>query len=276
MAILSHGSDLTLAPTIRPVVGQAGGAVQGAVDQLASAGFTAVQLDATLPGIRPRDLDSRARKDLAALLGRAYTFAAGLDLFIPRRHFTQPENVDRAMSAVIAAITLAADLGKIPVSVSLPVKGMSDDTKAALVDAADGHGLRLAVHAEDQLDALLAWIEAVDLYALGGAIDPAAVMSRSGDPAAMAQKLGRRLVVARLDDLGMTSGEAGDEGDDDMVRGRRRAQRGGRGRPGPDQLPCGPGPGCGAQRPGGARSSRDGKSAAWRGGRPSGVGTCGV
>ena len=124
VAILTHGSNLTLAPTIRPVVKQTDGTVRMALERLSAAGFQSVQLDATMAGLRPRDLDIRARKDLLGLLGRRSLTLAGVDLFIPRRHFMEPENLDRALSAALAGIELAADLGRVPVSLSLPVKGM--------------------------------------------------------------------------------------------------------------------------------------------------------
>lgn len=219
MPILTHGSDLTLAPTIRPVVNQTDGTVRTALERLAAAGFKSVQLDATMAGIRPRELDQRGRKDLISLLGRRSLTLAGLDAFIPRRHFTEPENLDRAMAAALAAIELAADLGKVPVSLSLPVKGMSEDSKKTLVEAADGRSVRLAIHAEDQLDGLLAWVDAVDLPALGAALDPAAVLSRGDSPSSLVGKMKRRLVVARLSDASGTS--ARDETDGETASGLR-------------------------------------------------------
>jgi sugar phosphate isomerase/epimerase len=207
MVILGHGSDTTLAPTIRPVARQAGNSVHQAVDHLADAGFPAVQLDAAFSGIRPRDLDHRARRDLSSLLVRRDMRLAGIDLFIPRRHFTDPQQQDRALSAVIAAITLAADLGKVPVSIALPIKDVADDIRQSLVGAADSHGVCLAVHAEDQLEALDRWVQAVDLPALGMAIDPAALIARGLDPAAITQRYARSIAVGRLSDLQAGSDE---------------------------------------------------------------------
>lgn len=209
MPILTHGSDLTLAPTIRPVVKQTDGTVRTAIDQLVRAGFKSVQLDATLPGIRPRDLDQRARRDLLSVLLRQSMTLAGLDLFIPRRDFVEPEKIDRAMTAAMAAISLAADLGRVPLSLSLPVKTMSEDLRSSLVEAADGHGIRLAIHAEEQFDALLAWVETVDLPALGAAVDPAAVLVQGQNPASAVNRLKKHLAVARLSDVSGSSGRNG-------------------------------------------------------------------
>jgi sugar phosphate isomerase/epimerase len=208
MAILTHGSDLTLAPTLGPVVRQggeagagSGGTVRGAVEVLARAGFRAVQLDATLAGIRPAELDRRARQDLAAMLGRQSMMLAGIDVFIPRRHFVDAAQVDRAMAAVLGAIALAAALGRVPVSLALPVAALGTDARAALVEAADGRGVRLAVHAEDQADALRQWVEQVDMPALGAGVDAAAVLGQGGDPVAAVHQWKGRLAVARLSDL---------------------------------------------------------------------------
>lgn len=220
MAILTHGSDLTLAPTIGPLLPSGGGTVRGALDKLSAAEFHSVQLSAAIPGIRPRDLDKRARRDLIAMLTRQSFRLAGLDLFIPRAHFLDTAQVDRAAGAVVAAIELAADLGRVPLSVALPMVGLSDDVKHALVQAADGHGVCLAVHAEDQSKELLDWLAAVDLPALGAAIDPAVMLAAGADPVALAQRLGPRLRVARLSDAVSGSDLASETGSSRCVLGK--------------------------------------------------------
>lgn len=209
MTILTHGSDLTLAPTLRPIVKQTDGTVQTALMRLAEAGFRGTQLDATQPGIRPRDLDARARKDLAAMLARRGLTLAGLDCFVPRKHFVEQENVDRAMSALFAAIALAADLGRVPVSLVLPVAAMPEDLRKAVIESADGHGVRLAVHSEDNIDGALQWADAADQPVLGLGLNPASALVRSLDPVALVHRLRRRLAVARLSDVS-GSGAAGE------------------------------------------------------------------
>ncbi len=201
MAILSHGSDLSLAPTLRPLVARLEPTVRGALGHVKRAGFTWVQLDAALSGIRPRELDQRARRDLLALLSRSDLRLAGLDLFLPREHFVKSDQLDRAMAATLASVELAADLGRVPLSVALPVASMSADVLSTIVEAADGRGVTVAVHAEDQLDALEAWTNQVDAKVVGCGLDPAALLARSQDPAAIAQRLGRHLKVARLGDM---------------------------------------------------------------------------
>lgn len=188
-------------PTSRGIAG--GGTVRGALAVVAEAGLSWVQLDATLPGIRPRELDRRARKDLLALIARSNCRVAGLDLFIPRRDFTDPARIDRAMSAALAAVELAADLGKVALSLGLPVKSMAEESRKTLVEAAEGRGVRLAVHAEDQLDDLLAWVASVDLRCLGVGLDPAALLALGSDPVACVHRVAtaRALVAARLDDF---------------------------------------------------------------------------
>lgn len=214
---------MTLAPSLAPLVKQSGCTVREAVAGLAAQGFRAVQLDAALPGIRPRDLSPRARQDLTSLLMRQNLRPAGLDLFIPRRHFTESAHLDRAMAATLAAIELAADLGRIPVSLALPVTAVPEDARQAMVEAADGRGVRLAVHAEDQLDALTAWMERVDTPNLGAAMDPAAILALDQDVLAVTQRLGQRLTVARLSDQVASAGgvrcEVG-QGDLDVERYR--------------------------------------------------------
>ncbi len=206
MAILTHGRDLNLAPTIGPIVKQTDKTVRGALNALVGAGFTSVQLDATLPGIRPRELSSRSRQDLLALLTRRNVRLAGLDMFVPRTHFLQSDQLERAVEAILAGIALAADLGRVPLSIALPVKDLDDDIKHILVDAADGRSIRLAVHAEDQLEKLMQWVNLVDLPALGCAIDPAAVLNNSQDTVACVQRLGKTLAVARLSDVNIATG----------------------------------------------------------------------
>ncbi len=60
----------------------------------------AVTLDATLAGLRPRELDRSARRGLCALLRRLELRLEGIDLFIPAEHFADTSRQDRALSAV--------------------------------------------------------------------------------------------------------------------------------------------------------------------------------
>lgn len=80
------------------------------IEWAASLGVRAMQLDATSPGLRPRELDRSARRDVASLLRRLEVGFAGLDLSIPPAHFAEAAHVDRAVKATCEALTLAADL----------------------------------------------------------------------------------------------------------------------------------------------------------------------
>jgi len=197
MVILTHGSDVSLAPTAAPLIRSLGGPLQRIAARLAAAGFHTIQLDATLRGLRPRELSRRARRDLQAMLHRRGMSIAGFDFFIPRQHFLEPEHQDRAMTATTEAIELCASLGRLPLSLALPVDRMPDDVTSALVEAAEGHDVALAVHAEDRLDAWISWLASVDAPRLGAGFDPTATQ---GPPLETLAKLGSRLTVARLAD----------------------------------------------------------------------------
>ena len=183
------------------MVQQAGGTVQAALRRMAEVGIPAVQLDATLSGIRPRELSPRTRKDLAALIQRQGLRLAGLDLFIPRSHYLESDRQDRAINAALAAIELAADLGRVPLSLRLPVGQMERALLGVLVEAADGHGTVLTVHAEDQVEDLLTWLDEVDHSLVGAALDPTVPLAASSDPSVVAQQIASRLIVARIGDL---------------------------------------------------------------------------
>lgn len=207
MAVFGHGSDLLLAPTLGPLVRDAGCPVRTAIERIAKAGFDAVQLDASLAGIRPRELDRRARLDLLALLKRRGLRLAGWDLFIPRRHFTEADLIDRAMGAMLAAIELAADTGQVPLALTLPIAAVHESLRRQLVEAADTHGVRLAVHAEDQLEDMSRWLSEADTAALGVGVDAATAIALKADPATLVHHFARRLTAARLSDAAGGGGE---------------------------------------------------------------------
>jgi len=93
-----------------------------ALDFVARAGFRYVQLSAAVPAMRPRELDRSARRDLLARLRRIELTPAGLDLWIPEEHLLDAAQMDRAVAAMVDAVELAADLGRIPLSIRLPEK----------------------------------------------------------------------------------------------------------------------------------------------------------
>lgn len=160
--------------------------------------FAWVQLDATQKGIRPRELDGSARRDLAATASRTGVRISGLDLWVPPEHFLQNETVDRAVSAVVDAAGLLGDLVNLgaapmgtPVSILLP-DGVASSVVAAIDAAADKAGVLIADHAVEP--------------ATGAGIDPALHLMAGRDPTeAVAGKnsglaVGGGLVAARLSD----------------------------------------------------------------------------
>ena len=200
MAVITHGSDLSLAPTLRPLAQSVEGSARRALAWVGDAGFRGVQLDATMPGLRPRELDGSARRDLAAVLRRAGLVVAGLNFFIPAEHYQDPAHVERAVESAHAALALAADLDRCPLSLNLPVLEADPRITQDLLTAADGFGVRLAVHHEAEPDELLAWLNKQDAGLIGAALDPAALIAARRDPVLTLQSLGDKLVVARLSD----------------------------------------------------------------------------
>ena len=137
-----------LSVTLAPLVPHCGGSVQRAAELVGKSGVRAVQLSAAQKDLRPRELDGRGRKDVLGLLARSGLMLGGIDLMIPHKDFLRGDTQDRAADAVIGAIGLAGDLGRVPLSVSLPVEKLGDDIAQAMLTAADAHGVMLAVHAE--------------------------------------------------------------------------------------------------------------------------------
>jgi sugar phosphate isomerase/epimerase len=134
-----------------------------------SLGYAHIQVDATLAGLRPRDLDRSARRDILSLLRNRSTAVSGIDLFIPPSHFTDPTHADRAASAVRDALSLASDWSHgMTVTTALP-----DNVDPAL--AAD-----LSAHAH-RVGALLADAAWPPNALLARAIDPAAVLAARED-----------------------------------------------------------------------------------------------
>jgi len=209
MAQISHGSDLRLAPTLGPLVQTSGQPPRRALSRIAEQGFSAVQLDATLPGLRPRELDKTARRDLTVTAKRLGLSIAGIDFFIPAEHYSDPHHIDRAVAAAIAACTLAGDLGRVPVSLNLPIGKADPATLQIIFDSADAHGVTLAIHDEADMKGLSRWLDSHAPPHVGIGLDPAALLIREADPSALAQKLADALRVARLSDASKGQGDGG-------------------------------------------------------------------
>lgn len=169
------------------------------VEWAARLGFRFIQLDATLNGLRPRDLDRSARRDLAALLRRLELSLCGLDLWIPPAHFTDPGRADRALAALMQAAELASELsllgssGAGTVSVVLP-RGAAA-LRRELEAATASRGVVIADHA---------WpVEAPGETGspLSVGIDPAEILLRGEEPPRAVASLGSAPAAARLCDL---------------------------------------------------------------------------
>ena len=193
--------QLPLAPTLGPL----GDQPRAALDRLAAMEFRYVQLSATQPELRPRDLDRSARRDLLVRLRRLELQISGLDLWIPPAHFLDPAHVDRAVDAVRAAVELAGDLQRCPISLELP-RPVDDESLGPVIEAIAELALRAGVELADHAVA-----DATQDH-LGIGIDPAAQLSCNEDPAAAVMKHADRLVAARLCDL-LASGMRGPIGE---------------------------------------------------------------
>jgi sugar phosphate isomerase/epimerase len=135
----------TLAPLLR---GEGALPIREALARLSRLGYRGVQLAATDPETRPRDLSPSARRDLAAALARCELACSGIDLFIPPEHFTDGAFAARAFDAARDAIGLAADLGRAPVV--LPDLDEAPGLREALAAEALHRGVRLAVPARSR------------------------------------------------------------------------------------------------------------------------------
>jgi sugar phosphate isomerase/epimerase len=186
---------------------------RAAFDRLRAMGFRYVQLSATQRGMRPRELDRSARRDLAATLRRREMSIAGVDVWIPPRHFTDDAHADRAVAAALEAISFAADLGRCPVSVTLPVghdeaeRSVAAPLIEALVTRASHLGVVLADHAVP--------VQQRDGVQVG--IDPAAWLAAGEDPATAVSQHAARVACVRLCDL-LTSGMRGSIDDEEEGR----------------------------------------------------------
>ncbi len=198
-----------LAVTIAPL----GSDVRRTLTRLHDLGVRAAQFSAAQPGLRPRELDRSARRGLLATLTRLELSCSGIDLWIPPEHFIENENVDRAMSAFLDAIRLAEDLGRCPISCTLPTSITDDEAAGAvdafetIVEAADHHGVPIADHRCPSVPR--------DGVSIG--VDPPAWQSSGEDPAEAVAQHGDALVSARLADL-LTTGMRGPVGDGQLGR----------------------------------------------------------
>ena len=170
------------------------GSVRAPIAWASGLGIGMVRLDGAAPGLRARELDRAARRDLAGLLRRRELGFSGIDLWIPERHFSDPERVDRAVSACAEAAQLAGELagllgtGPASVSVQLPAQPQAGVIHA-IEQAAERGGVSIADHGPKGAER-----EGV----VGAGLDPASALLRGEDPESIAAS--GALVSARLSD----------------------------------------------------------------------------
>jgi hypothetical protein len=187
-----------IAATISPLVSSGAFVdVRAALERLSQLGYRGAQLSASDPATRPRDLGASARRDLAAALARAELACSGVDLFIPPAHFTDAAFVARAVDASVAAIGLAADLGRAPLVLPLPTDA-SADVRAALEAEASRRGVAVVVPLDGASPDEASFADHPP-YVRG--VDCAAVLAAGGRPEAVVAALGGRLGGVRLVDL---------------------------------------------------------------------------
>ncbi len=182
-----------LGVTIAPL-----GDAAAAIAWASARSFRGVQLSATQPGMRPRDLGPSARRDLRATLVRHEVIASGIDALVPPSHLLDPQHAERAVDAICAACELAAELGRAPVVIQLPdvaPDGAGSGRRAAAVSMIAAAADRVGVSVAD-----LGGGAEAPWPPVGMAIDPAAMIAAGGDPASAASRAGGRLVAARVVD----------------------------------------------------------------------------
>jgi sugar phosphate isomerase/epimerase len=184
------------------------GGARAAISWAAASGLRCVQLDATTPGLRPRELDRSARRDLGAFLRRSELSFSGLDLWIPPEHFVDPARVSRAVEATKQAAELAADLsrtldgGGAVVSIVLPHE-LSAEVLASIADHAIRCGAGVADHRLVPAASPQERERAPERSPIGIGLDPAAALTAGHDPAVLAARAGQRLLAARLTDASL-------------------------------------------------------------------------
>ena len=149
------------------------GDLRATLDRLRTLGVRAVQLDAAAPELDPLTLSASGRRDVIASLRRRELLAAGLDCPVRATSLGDPATADAAIARVIDVIRLAADLGRLGVSVRLPAVA-ADRPGVDRGPAAPGGGGGLIIAAAGD----------ADLHAAVAALAPAAFAAPGRDEAA--------------------------------------------------------------------------------------------
>ncbi|MAC19837.1 MAG: hypothetical protein CMJ23_09235 [Phycisphaerae bacterium] len=104
-----------------------------------------VQVSAGQAGTRARDLDRSGRRDLLIAARRLELDVVGIDAWFKPEDLLDPARVDDAVTALLATIELASDLGAIPVSTRFPAEG-GEEAIEALMGAGNRVGVSLIDH----------------------------------------------------------------------------------------------------------------------------------
>lgn len=163
------------------------------LERAAELGVRAVQLSAGQAGTRPRDLGRSARRDLIAASKRLELTLSGVDAWLDPEDLGARAHADRAMQAVNDAVGLAADLGRLPVSLRLPSEEKASEELAAIAAMAAKVGVALADHTVPL---------GMRREGIGYGIDPAAWIAAREDLIEGITQADRPLVSVRLADLG--------------------------------------------------------------------------
>ncbi|MCH2162304.1 MAG: hypothetical protein MK085_10580, partial [Phycisphaerales bacterium] len=176
-------------------------------------GCRGIHVSAAAAGTRPGDLDDSARRDLMAAARRHELEIVGIDAWARVEDLLDPSRVDAAIAATMAAINLAADMGRVPVSIRLPESGdpVAEEAVKAIAAAGDRLGVPVLDHSAPIVERPVGMQVGIDpptWYAAG--LDPMDGLSEGSG----------RLGSIRLADLspeGMRVPPGGSEGRLDLV-----------------------------------------------------------
>jgi len=157
-----------------------------------SLGIPGIQLSAAQPGTRPRDLGESARRDLMATARRHELVLSGVDAWVRRDDLRDPARMGAALEAILEAIVLASDLGRIPVSLGIPEEDDLSEVIDAIAAEAGRRGVGIVEHSVP-----ITQREAP--FAVG--IDPPMWITAGLDPLDGVREAGSRLGSFRLADL---------------------------------------------------------------------------
>ena len=199
-------------PSLAPTLAAFGDKPRAVLDRLASLAFRAVQLSASQPGLRPRELDRSGRRDLLGRLRSLAIVPAGLDLWIPEAHLRDPARIDRAGGACQGGGEGRAEGGGVSGGL-LVARGDEDapDWVEPGLEAVVGRSRRFGVPLAD------CEVPPSDRPDVGVGIDPVMWLSSGRDPVDAVATHADRVESARLGDL-TASGDRIPVGDEEQGR----------------------------------------------------------